>query len=78
MYVYIYVRVCVCVWLSASPFLSGWWSLTKLQREAWLNVNHELQSLRTRHTLEPLAWHWSHWPDRLVNQGGECLFSQSS
>jgi len=19
-------------------------------------------TLRTRHTLEPLAWHWSHWP----------------
>ena len=27
-------------------------------------------ALRTRHTLEPLAWHWSHWPGRLVNQGG--------
>ena len=25
------------------------------------------------HTLEPLAWHWSHWPGRLVNRGGECL-----
>jgi len=23
------------------------------------------ESLRTRHTLEPLAWHWSHWPGRL-------------
>ena len=23
-------------------------------------------SLRTRHTLEPLAWHWSHWPGKLV------------
>ena len=31
--------------------------------------------LRTRHTLEPWAWHWSHWPGRLVNPGGECLFS---
>ena len=20
-------------------------------------------------TLEPLAWHWSHWPGRLVNRG---------
>ena len=26
-------------------------------------------TLRTRHTLEPLAWHWSHWPRRLVNRG---------
>ena len=32
--------------------------------------------LRTRHTLEPLAWHWSHWPGRLVNRGGKCLFSK--
>ena len=23
-----------------------------------------LSRLRTRHTLEPLAWHWSHWPGR--------------
>ena len=23
---------------------------------------------RTRHTLEQLAWHWSHWPGRLVNR----------
>jgi len=22
-------------------------------------------ALRTRHTLEPFAWHWSHWPGRL-------------
>ena len=21
----------------------------------------KMLSLRTRHTLEPLAWHWSHW-----------------
>ena len=27
--------------------------------------------LRTRRTLEPLAWHWSHWPGRLVNWGGK-------
>jgi len=26
---------------------------------------------RTRHTLEPLAWHWSHCPGRLVNRGGK-------
>jgi len=26
--------------------------------------------LRTRHTLEPLVWHWSHWPGRLVSRGG--------
>jgi len=26
--------------------------------------------LRTRHTSEPLAWHWIHWPGRLVNRGG--------
>ena len=26
--------------------------------------------LRTRHTLEPLDCHWSHWPGRLVNRGG--------
>ena len=30
----------------------------------------------TQHTLEPLAWHWSHWPDRLVNWGGPWLFSE--
>ena len=23
--------------------------------------------LRTRHTLEPLAWHWSQWPGQSVN-----------
>ena len=23
---------------------------------------------RTRHTLEPLAWYWSHWPGRLFNR----------
>ena len=23
--------------------------------------------LRTRHAMEPLAWHWSHWPDSPVN-----------
>ena len=28
----------------------------------------------TRHTMEPLAWHWSHWPGRLVNRK-ESLFS---
>jgi len=34
-------------------------------------------NLRTRHTLEPLAWHWSHWPGRLVNRfRGKCLFSK--
>jgi hypothetical protein len=27
-----------------------------------------LDALRTRHTMEPLAWHWSHWPGRLVNR----------
>ena len=26
-----------------------------------------VRALRTRHTLEPLARHWSHWPGRLVN-----------
>ena len=30
-------------------------------------------SLWTRRTLEPLAWHWSHWPGRLVNRGGVAL-----
>jgi len=26
--------------------------------------------------LEPLAWHWGHWPGRLVNRvRGKCLFS---
>jgi len=25
--------------------------------------------LRTRHTLEPLAWHWSHWPGRARGGG---------
>ena len=30
---------------------------------------------RTQHTFEPLAWHWSHWPGRLVNRvRGKCLF----
>ena len=34
--------------------------------------------LRTRHTLEPLAWHWSHWSGRLVNRvRGKHLFSQA-
>jgi len=33
-------------------------------------------ALRTRHTMEPLAWHWSHWPGGLVNRvRGKCLFS---
>ena len=31
-----------------------------------------LFTLGTRHTLEPLAWRWSHWPGRLVNWGGKC------
>ena len=35
-------------------------------------------TLRTRHTLEPLSWHWSHWPGRLVNRGCVCLFSKGS
>ena len=26
------------------------------------------KGLKTRHTLEPLAWHWSHWYGRLVNR----------
>ena len=26
--------------------------------------------LRTLHTLEPMAWHCSHWPGGLVNRGG--------
>ncbi len=39
----------------------------------WLGVEGRgsqprLPPLRTWHTLEPLAWHWSHWPGRLVNQ----------
>ena len=25
----------------------------------------DLHPLRTRHMLEPLVWHWSHWPGRL-------------
>ena len=36
------------------------------------------RGLRTRHTLEPLAWHWSHWSGRLVNRGGKWLFSKAS
>jgi hypothetical protein len=31
------------------------------------------QGLRTRHTLEPLAWHWSHLPGISVNRGGWLL-----
>ena len=34
--------------------------------------------LRTRHTLEPSAWRWSHWPGRLVNRAADCLFSEGS
>ena len=34
--------------------------------------------LRTRHTLEPLAWHWSQLPGRLVNRGGKWHFSEGS
>ena len=34
------------------------------------------QSLRTRQTLEPLTWHWSHWPGRLVNQYRRKVFVQ--
>jgi len=41
---------------------------------AVLSVQTLWRSLRTRHTLEPLAWHWSHWPGRLVNQGGRGFF----
>ena len=26
--------------------------------------------LRIMHTLEPLAWHWSHWPGRWQREGG--------
>ena len=26
--------------------------------------------------LEPLYWHWSHWPGRLVNRVGKFLFSR--
>ena len=35
-------------------------------------------SLRTPQTSEPLVWHWSHWPGRLVNRGRKCLFSKGS
>jgi len=35
-----------------------WWSLTSRDK-GW----------RTRQTLQPLAWHWSHLPGRLVNRG---------
>jgi len=35
-------------------------------------------ALRTRHTLETLAWHWNHWPGRLVDRGGKCLCSKGS
>ena len=34
--------------------------------------------LRTRHTLEPLAWHASHWSGRLVNRVGKWFFSNGS
>jgi len=35
-------------------------------------------SVRTRHTLEPLPWYWSHWHGRSVNRArGTCLFSWS-
>ena len=37
--------------------------LTSTTRES---LRPHQPSLRTRHTLEPLAWHWSHWPGRLV------------
>ena len=32
--------------------------------------------LGIQHTLEPLAWHWSHWPCRSVNPRGKWLFSE--
>jgi len=31
------------------------------------------QVLRTRHTLEPLAWHWSYWHGRLVTNAAPPL-----
>jgi len=37
------------------------------------------EALRTRHTLEPLAWHWSHWLGigaiGLVDKSGESVSS---
>ena len=37
-----------------------------------------LRDVRTRHTLEPLAWHWSHWSGGLVNRRGKWFFSEGS
>ena len=37
-----------------------------------LPAGEKSSALRTRHTLELLSWHWSHWPGRLVNRGGKC------
>ena len=48
---------------TVSPASAGW---------------HRRESLRPRHTLEPLAWHWSHWTGRLVNRGGGGLCRKGS
>ena len=36
-----------------------------------------LSALRTRHTLRPLAWRWSHFPTRLTNLPGQWLQCQA-
>ena len=46
-----------------SPRL-GWGRPGRAESRADPRCNHT-HTLRTRHTLEPLAWYWSHWPGRL-------------
>jgi len=55
--------------LSASRvvrFANTWDARLALEPAGWVVValiGRPTTFLRTQHTLEPLAWHWSHWPD---------------
>ena len=57
------------------------WGVVSSHRDGkcrYVSSRRDVKRLRTRHTLRPLARHWSHWPGRLVNRGEGRLFSKRS